>query len=293
MNRFFLGAWLALACAGLVGCKKNAGAAAADGSADATDGSVEAMAAACPAVDGAPEPDAGTVPGIDEFGPNAPASKTISSLGRVNIFEVTKASLLERLDIYLQADMPHTRLTIAIQESTSRTAAFTKLTDVQLDFGVCQGWATSGPLAIPLRVGRFYAMGFDPNQVVTPFVSTDGESLPTDGMFGRLIGSRTATSVSVPTLTWEKFMDKEYNRQRVVTSPREPDEMDVAPVVDAGADGASDANRDALTDTATDAVDSNRDVTIDAADASGDTVPADAAATDAGATDAIVDGPKG
>jgi hypothetical protein len=220
------------------------------------------MAILCPAVDGGPQgDDGGTVSGVDDFGPNAPAAKAASSLGRVNVFEVTSPSQLERVDIYLRADLPRTRLTIAVQEAASRTAAFTKLTDVQIDFGVCEGWASSGPVAIPLRVGRFYAMGFDPNQVVTPFVSTDGDSLPIDGMFGRLIGSRTATSVSVSTLTWEKFLDKEYNRQRIVTSPRAADGLD-GTGVDAGADGpvgdgagATDGGDGGGSDTSRDAAD--------------------------------------
>ena len=237
MNRFVnIGCLAAAISAAASGCKKSAAGATADG---ATDGSDALMVVLCPPVDGGTQDDdGGTVAGIDDFGPNAPVAKAASSLGRVNIFEVTSPSLLERVDIYMRADLPRTRLTIAVQEATSRTTAFAKLTDVQIDFGVCEGWASSGPLAIALRPGRFYAMGFDPNQVVTPFVSTDGDSLPIDGMFGRLIGSRTATSVSVPALTWEKFLDKEYNRQRIVTSPRAADGLDGVGA-DAGTDGAA------------------------------------------------------
>jgi hypothetical protein len=176
----------------------------------------------------------GSTPTEDEFGHNAPAGKTASSLGRVNVYEIATAVVLERVDVYLRADMDATRVTIAIQEATTKTAMFRKLADVQMDFATCQGWATSGPLGIPLVAGRYYAIGFDPNQVVTPFVNTDGDSVPIDGAFGRLIGSRTATTVSTPTLTWDKFTDKEYNRQRLRTSPREPDPL---PPPDAGADG--------------------------------------------------------
>lgn len=238
-------------CLGLLtaGACKGGGGATPDGGDDAGDGSgSERPIVLCPEVDtdtdtdaAAPENDGGVDGGVatsDEFGPNAPAAKTASSLGRVNIYEVATATLLERVDVYLQADLASTRVTIAIQEATSRTTAFRKLADVQMDVSVCQGWATSGPLAIPLVAGRFYAIGFDPNQGVLPFVSTDGDVVPIDGAFGRLIGSRTATSVSVTNLTWDKFTDKEYNRQRLRTSPRAPD-----PVPDAGAD-ATDAAGD-------------------------------------------------
>ena len=257
-NRLVLGlSLLAAAWATSAGCKKGAGSTPPDGAAD---GAMEAGAVVCPPVDGGPQggEDGGTVLGVDEFGPNAPAAKTVSSLGRVNIFEVTVPSTLERADIYLQADLPSTRVTIAVQEATSRTAAFSKVMDVQIDLGTCVGWASSGPLAIPLRVGHFYAIGFDPNQGVTPFVSSDGDSLPIDGMFGRLLGSRTATSVSVPTLTWDKFLDKEYNRQRIVTAPRAVDGLD-GTGADAGAEagtgdaGAADTNRDAAGSDASDA----------------------------------------
>lgn len=197
----------------------DAGAGAADGSAPTS--------AAQPDGGQGGDHDGGS-PSEDEFGHNAPAAKA-SSLGRVNVYEVAAPALLERVDVYLRADLEATRLTIAVQEATSRTAPFRNLAHVQLSFDTCQGWASSGPLSIPLVVGRFYAIGFDPNQVVTAFVNTDADSVPIDGAFGRLIGSRTATSVSTPNLTWDKFTEKEYNRQRLLTSPRAPD-----PIPDGG-----------------------------------------------------------
>jgi len=226
----------------LGGCGGGAGASSADGAADA---SGERAALRCAPIDGGPDEtgDAASAPGTDEFGPNAPASKTASSLGRVNVYEVTSPSLLERVDVFLRADLDHTRLTLAVQEAPSRTTAFRKLAEIQIDVGTCEGWTTSGPLAVPLIAGRFYAVGFDPNQAVTPWVSTDADSLPIDGVFGRLVGSKTATSVSVPTITWDKFSDKEYNRQRLRTSPREPDPVPPPPPA-AGADGATDGGAD-------------------------------------------------
>ena len=233
---------LCLALLTAVACK-GGGDSPSDGGDDAGDGALgERPIVLCPEVDGGASGDEGSTDGgvatSDDFGPNAPAAKTVSSLGRVNVYEVTTAALLERVDIYLRAELESTRVTIAIQEATSRTAAFRKLADVQMDISICQGWATSGTLAIPLVAGRFYAIGFDPNQVVTPFVSTDGDVVPIDGAFGRLIGSRTATSVSVSALTWEKFTDKEYNRQRLRTSPRAPDPV---PVPDGGTDASTEA----------------------------------------------------
>jgi hypothetical protein len=252
---------LALSAGALAGCKKSGGD-AADGAAD---GSTEHVVAHCADVDGGLGDDAGGSGGnpggiagadagptiaTDEFGPNAPAVKTASAIGRVNIYEITTPTLLERVDVYLRADLAESRLTIAIQEATSRTAAFTKLTDVQIDVAVCEGWASSGALAIPLEVGRFYAIGFDPNQPVIDYVSSDTDSLPIDGAFGRLVGSKTATSVSVSTLTWDKFTDKEYYRQRLLTSPRAGGALPDAGTSDTGADASTDAIRDAAADTA-------------------------------------------
>src|SRR4029079_17285381 len=183
------GTWiLALIAIGAMGsaCKKSGGASdTGDGSADA---SGERPPPSCPAIDdgdaGAAAGDAGAS-GVDEFGPNAPEAKTASSLGRVNIYEVTSPRQLKRVDIYLRADLDETRVTIAVQEATATTSAFVKLKDIQLDFDTCQGWASSGPLDIPLVAGRFYAIGFDPNQVVIPFVNPDADSLSTDGPPGR------------------------------------------------------------------------------------------------------------
>jgi hypothetical protein len=225
---------------GLAGCHKDGAASTGDGG---SDGTFEHPTVLCPAVHGgAGGDDAGTLTAIDEFGPNAPAGKTASSLGRVNIYEVTSSTLLERIDIYMRADLEHTRVTIAVQEAALRTTPFVKIKDIQIDLAVCEGWASSGAVAIPLRAGYFYAIGFDPNQAVTPFVSADSESLPIDGQFGRLIGSKTATSVSVPGITWEKLTDKEYSRQRMATSPRAADSPADAAASDGGSD-ASDAPR--------------------------------------------------
>ena len=239
-------AWAGAVALGAAACSGKGGGASADAGDDAGDGAAgEKPVVLCPEVDAGTigDDDAGAgaagdagVPTTDEFGHNAPVSKTASSLGRVNVYEAATAALLERVDVYLRADLEATRVTIAIQEAPSRTAAFRKLADVQLDVGTCQGWATSGPVAIPLVVGRYYAIGFDPNQVIMPFVSTDGDVVPIDSAFGRLIGSRTATSISTAALTWDKFTEKEYNRQRLRTSPRAPD-----PVPDAGADTAGDS----------------------------------------------------
>ena len=211
-------------------CSKGGGSQAGDAGADSAEGDAAKL---CPAFDGAlPEIDAADLSVADEFGPNAPAAKATSSLGRVNIYEVTSPVLLQRIDLYLGADLADTDVTIAVHEATSKTSPFQKVTDIQVKVAACQGWTTSGDLALPLVVGHFYALGYDPNQPVTAFVSTDADVVPIDGAFGRLIGSRTTTSVSVTNLTWDKVTDKEFNRQRLLTSPRAPDP------VDAGAGGA-------------------------------------------------------
>lgn len=227
---------LVAAAVGAAGCKSSAAAAVPDGAADASSDAV----VLCPAIDAgrldAAAEDGAAATGVDEFGPNAPAAKTPSALGRVNVYEVTSPRLLERVDVYLRAGLEQSRVTIAVQEAPSRAVPFNKLIDIQLVIGTCEGWTTSGPLAIPLEPGRFYAIGFDPNQPVTAFVSSDTDSLPIDGAFGRLVGSETETSVSVPTLGWDKLSVKEYNRQRLATSPRDGG----ATATDAATDGAGD-----------------------------------------------------
>lgn len=245
-------AWLpgGIMCAVLAlapGCKKSAaGAADVDGSSDAVIerapvlcSELDAGAIAPEALDAASDAGGLALPSTtDELGPNTAASKTTSSLGRVNIYEVTSSSWLRRVEIYLRAGLDHTRLTLAVHESTGRDSAFKKLLDVQLDFATCEGWASSGALELPLEAGRFYAIGFDPNQVVTPFVSADSDVLPIDGAFGRLVASKTSPSVSVSSLTWDKSSDKEFNRQRLTTSPREASDSGVATDAAVTTDGA-------------------------------------------------------
>ena len=107
-----------------------------------------------------------------------------------------------------------------------------------------QGWATTGPIAVPLVVGHYYAIGLDPNQPVTSFVSSDSNALPIDGAFGRLVSSKTTTSVSATGLTWDKTSTAELNRQRLATSPRTADARDL-PDAGAASDAADAAANDA------------------------------------------------
>jgi hypothetical protein len=252
------------------GCKKPAGAAGLDAGA-------EAGVIACAALDGGSDGAPGSLgvsdaspatqvaadgavvggPAIDEFGHNALVSKTATSLGQVNFYEVTAPRWLEEVQIYLQAGLPDTRLTVAVGEATARTSPFQKLFNVQLDFATCEGWASSGPLAIPLEVGRFYAVGFDPNQPVAPFLVTDPNTLPIDGAFGRLVASKTSNTVSTDTLTWDSWTDKQYNRQRLVTAARA--------VPDAGAGADAGPGGDAASASPADAAASDGSRTTDAA----------------------------
>ena len=90
--------------------------------------------------------------------------------------------------------------------------AFRRLTSVQVDVSPYIGWVGTGALGISLQVGRYYAIGFDPNQAVTTFVDSESNDLPIDGQFGRLIGSMTSTSVSLDTLDFGMPSSKSFTR---------------------------------------------------------------------------------
>ena len=227
----------------VAGCKASPAMANADAGAD-TGPPIDAGTPVCPSGE------AGTPAGVsDEFGPNARAVSPASALGQLDLYEVTSPRRLEWVDLYLRADLPSTRLTIAVYEAPALNAAFQKLVNVQVDVPPCVGWMSGGPLAVPLEAGRFYAIGFDPNQAVTPFSDSETNDLPVDGQFGRLIGSKTATSVSVDVMEWGKPSDKDFTRQRLFTTPRAG--SDAAPAeAPADASGSADAGvpRDAVAD---------------------------------------------
>lgn len=234
----------------------------ADAAEDASsDGRGDAGLPSCPLPDGGSVSSAAVE---DDFGPNAVPAKMTSALGRVDIYEVTNPRLLERVDVYLGTPLPQSRLTIAVHEAMSSTAPFRKLADVQVDVPSCLGWASSGTLALPLVAGRYYAIGFDPNQAILPYIDAEADDVPVDGHLGRLIGSKTATSVSIASLTWDKVLTTEFTRQRLATSPRTE--------MDAGSDAAS-ADAPNLDATAPDATN---------ADGAGNDARDVAAATDAG-----------
>jgi hypothetical protein len=237
---------LALGLALLVGpgCKKSAPD-TGDGSAD---GKRDVGLPACP------DPEAvSALAAADDFGPNAKPLAMPSALGRINVYEISTPHLLERVDIYVRADLSGSRVTLAVFKAAAKDKAFEKVTDVQVDVPSCEGWASSGPLSVALDPGQFYAVGFDPNQLITTFVNADMSNIPVDGHFGRLIGSKTVTSVSVPTVGWDKVADKDFMRQRLLTSPRAVD--DAGSSGDATDDGAAGDGDSAPGDTARDSSD--------------------------------------
>ena len=218
----------------ICGCGKPASpGASGDGAVDAV--AVDAGLTACP------EPDGGSPAGVaDDFGPNAKALAASSALGQLDVYEVTAPRQLEWVDLYLRAELDGTRVTISVYEAAARNAIFRRRAMIQIDVPPCSGWVGSGPLAVPLEAGRFYAIGYDPNQAITAFVDSESSNLPVDGQFGRLIGSKTSTSVSLDTLDWGAPSDKSFTRQRIFTSARAAG--------DAGADapaGGGDAAADA------------------------------------------------
>ena len=215
--------------------------AGSDGSADAGVAACSAVASAGGATDGAAALDGSSGPAgeADDFGPNAKVGSAASALGQLDLYEVTTPRRLEWVDLYLRSNLPGTRLTISVYEAPGRNMTFRRLNMVEVDVPPCVGWVGTGPLGIPLQVGRFYAIGFDPNQAVTTYVDSESNDLPIDGQFGRLIGSSTSTSVSLDTLDWGMPSSKSFTRQRLYTSPRAADDGGVAS--DASDAGAPDA----------------------------------------------------
>ena len=224
----------ALAAVSLVfaasGCGKSSSSSAADAGSDS---SGDSGIPACTAVatmgdpaDGAAAADAAFGPAgvADDFGPNAKLGSSASALGQLDVYEVTSPRRLEWVDLYLRTDLGGTRLTISVYEAPAKNLAFRRLTSVQVDVPPCVGWVGTGPLGISLQVGRFYAIGFDPNQAVTTFVDSESNDLPIDGQFGRLVGSMTSTSVSLDTLDYGMPSTKSFTRQRLFTSPRSADD---------------------------------------------------------------------
>lgn len=229
---------------GVASCSKSSGS--PTGATDAaTDGDEDGGLPVCPEDGGAGG--AGVISGtgvasdLDEFAPNAPVAKTVSSIGRVNVYAATAPRMLDQVDVYLSAALGGTRVTVGVQEAATQTGPFKTVFEVQLSFGTCQGWASSGPIAVPMIAGHYYAIGIDPNQPITAFVSTDSNALPVDGAFGALVSSKTTTSVSTAGLTSDKTSTAEFNRQRLATSPRAPDARDVVVDAAAPADGPTDA----------------------------------------------------
>ena len=154
----------------------------------------------------------------DEFGPNAETARTATALARVNIYEVTSPSVLTDVAVYLEAVAPNTQVTLAIHQAPDQETPFERVFSTTVQVGECPGFAASGPIAVPLTPGAFYAVGFDPNQSVRHASGNETGILPIDGRFGQLIGSKTTNTVTGP-LNWDKLSNRDYNRQRLTTQP--------------------------------------------------------------------------
>ncbi len=119
------------------GCK-GSGSAAADAAPDGAGDSKEVGLAACP------EPEAASATAsADDFGPDAKAVTMASAMGRINVYEVTSPHLLERVDVFVRADLAGSRVTLSVYEAPSMTKPFTKVADVQVDVPSCEGWASN------------------------------------------------------------------------------------------------------------------------------------------------------
>jgi hypothetical protein len=203
------------------GCSKSSSSSATDAGTSTSDAGLPACTAVASVGDAAvADASAGPVGVADDFGPNAKIGSSASALGQLDVYEVTSPRRLEWVDLYLRSDLGGTRLTISVYEAPAKNTTFRRLASVQVDVPPCVGWVGTGSLGISLQVGRFYAIGFDPNQAVTTFVDTESNDLPIDGQFGRLIGSMTSTSVSLDTLDFGMPSTKSFTRQRLFTSPR-------------------------------------------------------------------------
>jgi len=110
---------IALVLTGLTvaGCSKGSGS--PTGAMDAaTDGTDDGGLPACADDGGAGG--AGVISGtgvasdIDEFGPNAPVAKMVSSIGRLNVYAANAPRMLDQVDVYLGAALPGTRVTIGV-----------------------------------------------------------------------------------------------------------------------------------------------------------------------------------
>jgi len=223
-------------------CSKSSSSSATDAASGSADAGLPACTAVASAGDrsggAAVDGSAGPVGVADDFGPNAKIGSSASALGQLDVYEVTTPRRLEWVDLYLRTDLGGTRLTISVYEAPAKNMAFRRLTSVQVDVPPCVGWVGTGALGISLQVGRYYAIGFDPNQAVTTFVDSESNDLPIDEQFGRLIGSMTSTSVSLDTLDFGMPSSKSFTRQRLFTSARDAQ--------DAGSSDAGGSDADPL-----------------------------------------------
>src|SRR6266404_5060056 len=97
------------AMSSLAGCK-GGGSTDTDAHADGLgDGTTDLPLPMCPEPAAASE-----MAAADDFGPNAKAVAMPSAMGRVNVYEVTSAHLLERIDIYVRGNLAGSRVTIAV-----------------------------------------------------------------------------------------------------------------------------------------------------------------------------------
>jgi len=187
---------------------------------------------------------------VDEFGPHAEGARQLSPLSRLNVYEITKDRQLVAFDVYVAPAAAGTRLSLAVHEARDRDSDFDRVFFQLIDAPICEGYLRVQLRDVTLKADHYYAIGFDPTQGVGVFNVSEAGSLPVDGSFGRLIGSRTNNTVSTETLDWKGFGTRDYYRQRLFTSELAPGPDAGAP--DAGSQAAADASSEPVQDAATD-----------------------------------------
>ena len=144
------------------------------------------------------------------------SAPTGANRAKANLFQVDSSVLLLEFEMYLDVPSPETLTFFAYRHhSRAGVAPLTWTIPVAVTGGTGPGWYSTGPIAIPLVAGNWYAIGCSWNGSVTYNYTTNGAALS----FGSWQRAHTLTNPVPPTLNIPTGIDSARYYQRFTTVP--------------------------------------------------------------------------
>jgi hypothetical protein len=152
---------------------------------------------------------------VDTVDPS-PASETAGTTltgTKVNFYTVTTSRTLLQIEMYMEPSSA-VGLTWFVHEAATQSGAYTQIFTTNTTSGTGAGYQSSGPIAVPLVAGRYYAISVRWTTSAAYRYHAAG-TVPLS--FGTLTSGQMITGTGTPTVAYTSGVT--YYAQRLTTGP--------------------------------------------------------------------------